>query len=214
MADDDAPVDCRPEDVAGIERGVVFDVRPPDLPPGSIAIFDEETDAVIGYQRTAGGWITIHDLDGQEVERREQGLQRPLLDPIDAVFIVGSLAQLIGRGAIRVGARIITGKSAAFLASRVLTSTAAAALRVAFRRIYLGELRFTATTLAHMGTRGRHVPLHILRLAIRHGQRAPDPQGAANAIRYTIEMFRNGQRYTLEVVVRHTDNTILHFLYR
>ena len=65
-----------------------------------------------------------------------------------------------------------------------------------------------------MAVKGRHVPLHILHLALKYGQRRVDPQGVKGAFLYTAKMFRNGKQYTLEVVVRERDWTILHFLYK
>ena len=65
-----------------------------------------------------------------------------------------------------------------------------------------------------MAAPGRRVPHHILKLAIKHGKRTPDPQGAAGAFMYKIPMIRNGKEYTLEVLLREADNTVLHFLYK
>ncbi|MBK24064.1 MAG: hypothetical protein CME70_08700 [Halobacteriovorax sp.] len=76
------------------------------------------------------------------------------------------------------------------------------------------SLKFTSTTARHMENTSRHVPINTLSTAIMYGKRTIDPQGAANTFKYTIEMFKNGKKYNLEVVLRETDNTILHFLYR
>jgi hypothetical protein len=65
-----------------------------------------------------------------------------------------------------------------------------------------------------MATSGRYVPIHILHLAIKYGKRAVDPKGVQGAFLYTIKMLKNGTEYTLEVVVREADWTILHFLYK
>jgi hypothetical protein len=87
------------------------------------------------------------------------------------------------------------------------------ALRASMRRLLPLELNFTKTTLAHMATKGRHVPVSILKLAIRYGKRAPDPDGVPGAFQYTIPMMRNGVEYTLKVVLREADKTVLHFHY-
>ena len=90
-----------------------------------------------------------------------------------------------------------------------------AAVRSVYRAIrFRGALNFTATTAARMADPGRRVPHHILKLAVRFGRRSPDPQGVAGAFRYATPMIRNGRQYTLEVVLRESDQTILHFLYR
>jgi hypothetical protein len=65
-----------------------------------------------------------------------------------------------------------------------------------------------------MADAARRVPQHILKLALRFGTRSPDPQGVTGAFSYVIPMIRNGKVYTLEVVIREADNTILHFLYK
>ena len=72
-----------------------------------------------------------------------------------------------------------------------------------------------------MANPGRFVPIHTLHLAIRHGKRTPDPQKIAGVFRYEVAMTRfvkRGTIYireskTLEVVVRESDWTILHFMY-
>ncbi len=87
-------------------------------------------------------------------------------------------------------------------------------MRVAFKGLALRSLKFTATSAAHMVIKGRHVPIHILHLALKYGKRIPDPQGVKGAFLYTAKMWRNGKRYTLEVVVREKDWTILHFLFK
>ena len=72
-----------------------------------------------------------------------------------------------------------------------------------------------------MANPGRMVPVHILHLAIKFGRRGPDPQKVAGVFRYEVPMIRlvkRGSVYvretkTLEVVVRESDWTILHFMY-
>ncbi len=44
--------------------------------------------------------------------------------------------------------------------------------------------------------------------------RERDPQGVKGAFLYTAKMLRNGTEYTLEILVREADWTILHFLYK
>jgi hypothetical protein len=61
---------------------------------------------------------------------------------------------------------------------------------------------------------GRYVPIPILRLAIRNGKAFLDPQGVVGAVKYVAPLWRNGVKYTLEVVVRVKDSTVLHFLYK
>ena len=87
-------------------------------------------------------------------------------------------------------------------------------MRTVFKGLSVRALKFTATTAAHMATKGRYVPVHILHLAIKYGKRSADPQKIKGAFLYTTKMLRNGKEYVLEVVVRESDWTILHFLYK
>jgi len=74
-------------------------------------------------------------------------------------------------------------------------------------------INFTQTTIARMNDINRAVPVQTLLEAITHGVGRPDPQGT-KAIMYTIEMYRNGTLYELEVLYDKTTNTILHFVYK
>ena len=65
----------------------------------------------------------------------------------------------------------------------------------------------------HLGEKGRYVPISILETAIKYGIAKPDPQGS-RATMYYIEMFKNGEPYTLEVLYDKVSNTIWHFLYK
>ncbi len=72
-----------------------------------------------------------------------------------------------------------------------------------------------------MANSGRFVPIHILHLTIKYGKRMPDPQKVAGVFRYEIKIRRLVKRgsihrmeeKTLEVVVRESDWTVLHFMY-
>lgn len=79
-------------------------------------------------------------------------------------------------------------------------------------------LRFAAEPLAHMKEPGRFVPVHILRLAIKYGERGPDPWGTAGLFMYKIPMTRlggnqMGKKYLLEVLVNERNYVIYHFQY-
>lgn len=196
------------------EPEAVYVVRPPALPSVAVPIYDHESQAVIGFrwERTTGVYF-IYDLHGEFVSIYEEPLQTPLFDPIDLVFVVGGAFRALARGA----AGAATRKAAVVSGMRglvtVVSEGALVALRASMRRLFSFELKFTVATSARMAAKGRHVPVHILKLAIRYGKRAPDPQGAAGAFEYSIPMIRNGVRYTLKVVLREADNTVLHFHY-
>jgi len=72
---------------------------------------------------------------------------------------------------------------------------------------------FTQTTKSRMNDPGRFVPVQTLIQAIKDGGARPDPQGT-KAIMYTIEMYKNGRGYNLEVLYDKASNTLLHFLYK
>jgi hypothetical protein len=197
------------------EGSVVFVVRPPRLPAGAVPLYDDDQQTVIGFRTESSGVYRIYDLEGNFVGMDEKGLETPLLDPIDFIFIFGGAFRILGRAGAR--AAVSAGARASVAGVRALITTVgegiALALRATLRRLLAGELKFTATTAARMATKGRFVPVHILRLAVRYGARAVDPQGARAAFEYTIPMIKNGVQYTLKVVLRETDNTILHFHY-
>jgi hypothetical protein len=65
-----------------------------------------------------------------------------------------------------------------------------------------------------MGNPGRYVPVHILRLTLKYGKRVADPAGHTGVFQYTYPITRNGTPCKLEVVVRESDYTVLHFAYK
>jgi hypothetical protein len=201
---------------------------PAGVREGSKPVFDDEsTNVVVAFRYSSGGYYEIYDLEGTFVESGEPGLESPLIDPID--ILAGGLTGL-GRGLVGGGGRAVirgvaggagrgtaasVGRAGLLATIRLLSRRAIIAVRGVYRAIrFRGPLSFTGTTAARMADPARRVPHHILKLAIRFGARSPDPQGVAGAFRYAIPMFRNGRQYTLEVVIREADQTVLHFLYR
>ena len=139
-------------------------------------------------------------------ERRDRALQRLY----DASNIGGTGWQTMSEVGSQAAAVALTWGIARPFAGA--TGTAGAGAEQAVIRL-AARLRFTQTTAAHMANPARHVPRHILADAILHGTRMPDPQGAAGAVKIVSTVFRNGQRYVLEIIYRESDNTILHFVY-
>jgi hypothetical protein len=206
---EEAPVSVAED--AGGSLSDVYQVRPPAIPSTAVPVFDAELGAVIGYSLGQSGLTRYYDLDGNCVGMDEKGLESPLLDPIDLLLLVGGLVAVL-RGGFRVAAgRVAAGGAKA--AARGLSKGVSAALRALFLRVNRAPLQFTTTTAARMANPARRVPVHILRLAVRHGARAADPQGVAGAVQYAIPMLRNGKAYTLKVILRQADNTVLHFHY-
>ena len=195
-------------DSAGATARAIFEARPPNLPADATPIIDDEL-TVVGYRSERHGLIEILDLDGEAVHRDELGLESPLLDP-SLLIPAGGLVMLSLRKLLALAA----GRAAAgAMVRRGLGQEIERALFRALHRLRQTPLRFTNTTAAQMHNPDRHVPVHVLRLAIRHGRRTADPRGVRGAVQYRIPMSRQGRRYELKVVLRERDNTILHFQY-
>jgi len=201
-----------------IELDSVFDLRPPGIPAGAVPIFDDELCAGIGYRHECtAGVYRLYNLDGKIVGMEEKGLETPLIDPLDLIFFAGGIFRAIGKGVVTGIIRTapkVAALTATRISARVLAISVLGAMRTAFKGLTVRSLKFTATTAARMATKGRYVPMHILHLAIKYGKRTADPQGVKGAFLYTMKMFKTGKEYTLEVVVRESDWTILHFLYK
>ena len=188
------------------------------LPPGAVPIVEDDT--VIGYRRVVQGNTWTCDLDDHTVSIVEPGLGTPPIDPLDVIFLVGSIGRVALRGMVKAGIEV-AGDVAGKATTEALASTTTSALRYAFRRLVQRELQFTGTTAAHMAERARYVPINILKLAVRYGVRDADPRGVTGAFRYTIPLWKAGKRlgdppkrYVLTVILREQDWTILHFDYR
>jgi hypothetical protein len=211
--------------------GEVYCVRAPDVPPKAVPLYDEESGAVIGYQEeSVTGVFRLYDLDGNQIGMYETPLETPWFDPIDLIFILGSVVQVLEKGIVRGAGKAVArgaGETIGKFSIRALSAALLASLRATFRRVAVEDLKFTATTLARMQNPARYVPRHILRLAIKYGEKAADPQNVEGAVEYTVKMWKAvkpqypGQEivgekmkeYTLKVVVRVKDWTVLHFHY-
>jgi hypothetical protein len=210
----EAAVDYAPTPT--VDDTVVFEVRPPNIPARAVPIYDQDLGAVIGY-REPGSVTKTYDLDGNLVAIEEPGLESPLIDPIDLIFFAGGILRMLGAGTVKAATSTglrATALGAARLTAGALTRVVVGAMRTAFKGLSARALKFTAVTAARMATPSRFVPIHILHLALKYGKRAADPKGVKGAFLYTIKMLRNGTEYTLEVVVRESDWTVLHFLYK
>ena len=202
----------------GVDSDVVFELRAPGVPANAIPVFDESLGAVVGYREEATtGVYRLYDLNGNVVGMEEKGLESPLVDPLDLIFFVGGILRALGTGAVTGVVRQppkLAAMTASRLSARALVASIVGVMRTVFKGLAVRELKFTATTAARMMTAGRHVPLHILHLTLKYGKRVPDPQGVKGAFLFTAKMLKNGKEYLIEVVVRESDWTILHFLYK
>ena len=204
--------------IAPPESDAIFELRPGSVPPRAVPVFDDALGAVIGYREQATtGVFRLYDVDGRLIGMEERGLESPLLDPLDLVFFGGGIIRAIGKGVVKGTVRTapkVAALGAARLSSGALAVAIVGAMRTSLKGLSVRSLQFTLATAGRMATKGRYVPLHILHLGIRYGKRVPDPQGVKGAFLYTARMLRNGTEYTLEIVVREADWTILHFLYK
>ncbi|MGF6634587.1 hypothetical protein [Paraburkholderia tuberum] len=182
----------------------LFDARPPTVPRDAKAIFDEDLGCIIGYKKEVAGVFRIYTLDGGE-SLSEKPLEAPLIDPLDVLFLVGGIWTAGTRGITRAGIRGV---------GSAIDRTTLFRLRTRYHALMQRPLRFAAAPLAHMGNPGRYVPVHILRLTLKYGKRAADPAGHTGVFQYTYPITRNGTAYMLEVVVRESDYTVLHFAYK
>ncbi|WP_232452191.1 hypothetical protein [Burkholderia ubonensis] len=80
----------------------LFEIRPSNLSIQAEPLFDSGLDAIIGYRTESGGVTYVYDLDGECVSVTERPLETPLIDPVDAIFLIGS----VWRSGARVMARI------------------------------------------------------------------------------------------------------------
>lgn len=200
-----------------VDSGQSFELRVDQIPAGAVPVVDEASDAVIGYRHeSAVGVFRYFDLDGNFVGMSELGLEPSPIDPIDLVLLGAVAARVAVKGVttlLRPASRAAAA-SALRVSATALSGVLTAAMRTTFKGLSVRSLKFTSTTAARMATKGRYVPLHILHLALKHGKRVPDPQGVKGAFMYTTKITRNKTEYTLEVVVRESDWTVLHFLYK
>jgi hypothetical protein len=99
----------------------------------------------------------LYDLEGNYVGMEEVGLESPLLDPIDLIVLFGGLLRGIGKGVSSIAARA-TSRASVVIGGRTLSVAVTGAMRTAFRRLSIQNLKFTTTTAARMATRGVTCP--------------------------------------------------------
>jgi RHS repeat-associated protein len=72
--------------------------------------------------------------------------------------------------------------------------------------------KFSAKAAENMTKPGRAVPIQILKQAINGSKGVADPQGS-RALMHTVEMWKNGKAYNLDVLYDKASNSIWHFQY-
>ncbi len=200
------------------------------VPAQAVPIYDEEAHAIIEYRaEVARGVYENYDLGGNVVGMSEKPLETPLIDLPGLFFLAEGLVlgtRLLVKGALKLGLFNAL-KTATKVDIKVLGLNSITRMRTFAGKAAVNDLKFTAPTVARMNTAGRHVPAQLLDMAIKYGKAGPDPDGIKGALEYTIPFRRavkqplteatlknpSFKEYTLKVVVRVKDRTILHFHY-
>lgn len=203
-----------------LQQGEYFAITPNyQLPQNAQPIVEDQTGICIGYSvAQAPGLWQIYDADGRFAMLEEAPLEAPLIDPTEiALFLFGAFRLF------RTGVSLFE----AAASNRVKAALSGVTLNELRGRLKSGlsavNLKFTRTTAARMADPGRYIPIHILEKAIRFGRRRPDPDKVAGQFEYLIGMTRlnkktvgnaivySQKKYTLHVIVRERDWTIMHF---
>jgi len=205
----------------GLPSSDVLYVLPANAQANWKPIYDDPSKQVIGFYTISSNIKHIYDIEGKFVTISEPGLESSyIIDDIIFLLVgIGEIRYILrgGRELIAVAGRR-AGRAAVYgITAGIISESAITGLRVAFRQLATRQVfRFTTTTAARMAAPGRFVPIHILYMAIKFGTKVPDPQGVDGAVMFVSKVFRlskTGQvkEYTLNVVVRLRDWTILHF---
>ncbi|WP_454764356.1 hypothetical protein [Cupriavidus campinensis] len=182
----------------------LFEIRPPRIPRDVRPVFDEDLDCIIGYQRGFGERYHLYDLNGDMMaiwEGMKDSLPAGKRDPL---LVVGGLWAANVRG---ITALALPGTGSA------MAATTLALLRKRFSGLSPAPLLFTAAGHANMDDPKRFVPVHILRLAMRHGERIKPPPDLPGAARYLARMTIRRRPYMLDVVTANANATIVQFEY-
>lgn len=107
----------------------------------------------------------------------------------------------------------ITTAAVAIKTSEIVKTSVSKAQQVVSRSLNIEKvINFASATAKHMDNSKRHVPVQILREAIKSGISAADPRGSDDMMYYTT-MYRNGSNYNLEVLYHKVSNTKYRFEY-
>jgi len=182
----------------------IFEVRPRRLPCDALPVYDDELGCVIGYLRAHARRGQLMNLDGDVIAVWACHAFLPEPDMRDAVLVVGGLWTSRVRGMTPLD---VIGSGAPVPPDAVGT------LRQHFMALSQEPLFYTEPALARMQDRVHFVPVHILRLALRHGERLPPPAGLAGVARYSSLMWLRQVPHVLDVVTSADGLTVLRFEY-
>lgn len=182
----------------------LFEIRPPFLARDARPVFDEDLDCIIGYHRRFGLRSHLYDLNGDMFAIWEDLTAIPAPEKRDPLLVVGGLWSENVRGVTPLG---MTGTGA------TLAPSSLAQLRGRFAGLAKSTLLYWGAALARMNDTQRFVPVHILRLAMRHGDLAPAPSSLPRGARYLARMLIRRQAYMLDLVTANGNTTIVDFEY-
>ena len=133
-------------------------------------IRDPQSGETIGYHYSVSGYERIHDLQGSVVAQGEEGLDRPLVDPIDFVPTPGAVASIIragGRLAGTVFARALA-RGGTRAAAGLLTTLRVAAARDLRGRILSAMMQGSAEAAPIVGRGAAGLAGALDRSAVQH----------------------------------------------
>ncbi|WP_342052099.1 MULTISPECIES: hypothetical protein [unclassified Cupriavidus] len=181
-----------------------FEVRPPRLPRDALPVYDDELGCMVGYLRAHARRVQLMNLDGDVIAVWACNAFLPEPDIADTVLVTGGLWTPRVRGMTPLGT---IGSGAP------VGPDAVGALRRHFMAMAQEPLFFTEPAIARMQDRAHFVPVHILRLALRHGERLPPPAGLTGVARFSSLMWLRQVPHVLDVMTSADGLTVLRFEY-
>lgn len=180
-------------------------------------------DSYLNYYQNGGIWanqaVDAFDLIRSSPKLQKQFLERKsVLSAQSQTELFNSLnsrdidkfARPIGEALVKFGASELGG----VLAGKLIGWGAEWISNLSSTSIRGGELfKFSVKAAEHMQESGRYVPIQVLEQAIKSSKGVADPRGSS-ALMHTVEMWRNGKAYQLEVLYDKSTNTIWHFKYK
>lgn len=182
----------------------LFEVRPARMPRDVLPVFDDDLDCIVGYQRAFADRCHLFDLNGDMLGVWEAMTALPPPAERGSLMVVGGLWKANVRGMTALG---LNGSGMA-LAPAML-----AQLRSRFAALADTPLLYAEAAHARMSDPQRFVPVHILRLAMRHGERIAPPEGLKGVARYMIGLRIRQLPFMLDLVTAHAGATIVAFNY-
>lgn len=182
----------------------LFEIRPRYLPRDARPVFDEDMDCIIGYARRFGLRSHLYDLNGEMFYVREDLSPLPPPQKRDPLVVVGGLWTDNVRGVTPLG---LTGTGT------TLPPPVLAQLRNRFAGLAQSSLLYAEAALARMNAPQLFVPVHILRLAMRHGEPTGAPPGVRRGARYLARLLIRRQAFMLDLVTANGNSTVVDFEY-